>query len=143
MNEKDVRTLQRHTCQFINLLNDYIGKRRMVDPDFSEVEGLNLFELDEDYSYDIYGDTITIQWCVYYRCGDHECMQRSFPLSDLWDNGWEESLRRRQEVEKLEKEKEEQRIKEMKQRAQQAKEAKKIDEERKELARLQAKYGSA
>jgi hypothetical protein len=140
---KKVEQLQAAANEYIDLLNAYINERSRVDPDFQDVAELFLSDLDDDYSYDIFGEVITIQWRYYDRCGDSNYYQRTFPLSHLWDDSWKAQLEAKQEA-KRQAEKEAKRLKAEQEAAREKRKQEALEiNERLELQRLQAKYGAA
>lgn len=127
--EEKVRELQDCANEFIELVNEYLAARRNDDYRFKYV-ALG----EEETSFDIYGDTIAIQWTETDRCGDDEYLQVEFALSDLWGLDWKERVKQEKKEQRLEaKRKEAAREK--------AEQEYREQRERIELKRLQEKYG--
>lgn len=128
-----VEGLRDAALEFTEVVNLYIRMRREVDPDFKDVPYFNL-EGDEDVAFDVQGDTVTVQWKEYGRCGDADYYNRSFPFSDLWDPDWEARV-------KTEKEKKARKEAEKKAAAERARNEAQEKRDRELLRALQAKYG--
>jgi len=139
--EQQIREWQAHTELFIDTLNRYIEKRKNLDPTFKAYE-LDLMDLDEDVTFDIFGDDITIQWREYDRCDEYNYFSTTFPLSHLWSIDWEQEQQRWAEQRRLKEEAEAAR-KAYAEARMTALRAQQLERhERSELARLQSKYGT-
>lgn len=136
--EEQIKELQNHTIQFIELLNEYIRKRNWLDPKFN-CDELDLTDPDEDTSFDIYGETITIQWREYDQCGESDYFSESFPLRHLWSMDWDQMEIEWKSEQRKKREAEEARKVAAEAKKKQAQEQR----ERAELERLQSKYGGA
>lgn len=108
----------------------YIRIRGQIDPEWRRVPETD----DEDADFDFYGDSISIEWKEYDRCGDRDYFRRDFPLEHLWHPDWE-SLLTGERDQRVQAEKKAREADEAKRKA--AKEA----AERRQLADLLAKYG--
>jgi hypothetical protein len=125
---------------FAQVINNYIGARQKVDPEFKNVPR---FEMggSEDTSFDLEAfnlekDEITVEWKEFGRCGDSDYFTRSFPFSDLWDPKWEARA-------KAEAETKAKAAAEKQAAAELARKKATEERERKQLQKLQAKYGGA
>lgn len=136
--EEQITTWQNGTIMFIEAMNEYIRKRNRLDPKFN-CEELDLEDPDEDISFDIYGDHITIQWKEHDRCGDVDYFNTSFPLSHLWSLDWDQAQQQWEEERKKEQE-----AKEAKKAEAAARQVKILEaRERAQLEHLRAKYAGA
>ena len=121
---------------FKTLVNHYIEIRGRIDPAFHSVPEVSDGDDDDDdrADFDFYGDTITIEWKEWDRCGDRDYYVRSFPLAHLWAPDWESVIKDEVEVHEQ--------AKKAKQEAERtAMAAAREARERAQLADLLGKYG--
>jgi hypothetical protein len=111
-------------------IDAYINIRGRIDPEWRNVPDTS----GEDDDWDFLGDTISVEWKEYDRCGDRDYFRRDFPLEHLWHPDWE-SLLTGERDQRVQAEKEAREAEEAKRKA-----AKEVAE-RKQLADLLAKYG--
>jgi len=84
---------------FIVIVQEYIEKRAKIEKDWGDVENPT-----DAQSFDMYGDSISIQWRETDRCGDEDYYSRDFPISHLWSDNWaallqhDENLRKEREA---------------------------------------------
>lgn len=125
-----VAVQQQAEADFKRIVDDYIRVRNHLDPEWRSVPETG----DEDADFDFLGESVTIEWKEWDRCGDADYFLRDFPISDLWEPDWEAYIR--SIVEKREA------VKRTKQLDEQAKRAAAREAaERRQLADLLAKYG--
>jgi hypothetical protein len=111
-------------------INAYINIRGRIDPEWRNVPDTS----GEDDDWDFLGDTISVEWKEYDRCGDREYLRRDFPLCHLWHPNWEALI-----TGDLEERATAAKAKAMAEQARQA--AAREARERNQLAELLEKYG--
>jgi len=81
--KQQILDMREQTFKFIAWLNAYLDECKKQDPKLPNWFEVSL-EIDDEISFDCYGDDITIQWKEWDSCGGYDYLSRSFPLSDLW-----------------------------------------------------------